>query len=71
MKQKLALMAPAMFNWSETQRMIKIASALKNSNYQIIFLGSGYYSYLLDKTDFDCIQISEDAQWFSEERKKR
>ena len=53
MKQKLALMAPAMFNWSETQRMIKIASALKNSNYQIIFLGSGYYSYLLDKTDFD------------------
>lgn len=64
-------MAPAMFNWSETQRMIKIASALKNSNYQIIFLGSGYYSYLLDKTDFDCIQISEDAQWFSEERKKK
>lgn len=71
MKQKLALMAPAMFNWSETQRMVKIALALKRNNYRIIFLGNGYYSFLVDKTVFDCIQINEDEKWFSEERKKK
>lgn len=68
MKQKIALMAPAMFNWSETQRMIKIAIALKERNYHIIFLGNGHYSTLINKTTFHCIQLNEDEQWFTKER---
>lgn len=65
MKAKLALIAPAMFNWSETQRMVNIALSLKSLGFKIIFLGDGRYSDTVDQHNFLRLSLNNDKAWFT------
>jgi UDP:flavonoid glycosyltransferase YjiC (YdhE family) len=65
---KYILVGSALFNWSETQRMIEISDELSQRGYRIVFIGSGKYDYLLDTKDFIREHIDYDSSWYTLER---
>lgn len=67
-EKQYILVGSALFNWSETQRMIEIADALQDRGYTIVFLGEGKYDYLLEGKGYIREQIEYDAQWYSPKR---
>lgn len=65
---KPVLFGCAMFNWSETQRMVELAKALAQRGYPIVFLGDGKYARLLEGLPFQRVILPEDADWFTPAR---
>ena len=65
---KYILVGSALFNWSETQRMIEISDELIRRGYTIVFIGSGKYDYLLDTKNYIREQIDYDAEWYTPKR---
>lgn len=65
---KYILVGAALFNWSETQRMIEIADELSFRGYKIVFLGEGKYEYLLQEKDYIRETIGYDCQWYTPRR---
>ena len=49
---KYILVGSALFNWSETQRMIEISDELTRRGYQIVFVGKGKYDFLLEEKGY-------------------
>ena len=66
--EKYILVGAAIFNGSETQRMVDISCALQRLGYKIIFIGHGKYEALLDGNDFIREYMPEDEAWFTPER---
>lgn len=63
------LFGSAMFNWSETQRMIEIATALYQRGHKIVFIGEGKYDFLLQQhPDFIRAILPADREWYTNER---
>ena len=62
------LVGSALFNGSETQRMIEIADELKQRGYTIVFIGAGQYDTLLENKDYIREVIAYDRKWYNEER---
>lgn len=67
---KYILVGAALFNWSETQRMIEIADELSVRGYKIIFIGEGRYGHLLREKDYIREIVSYDSQWYTPRRIK-
>lgn len=65
---KYILVGSALFNWSETQRMIEISDELNRRGYKIIFIGEGKYDYLLDTKDYVREYIDYDSTWYTPKR---
>lgn len=65
---KYILVGSALFNWSETQRMIEIADELTKRGFQIVFIGDGKYDFLLNNKQFIRESIIEDKIWYTEDR---
>ncbi len=62
------LVGAALFNGSETQRMVEIADELKDRGYSIVFIGTGTYDSLLKDKDYIRETIAYDSQWYTKER---
>ncbi len=62
------LVGAALFNGSETQRMVEIADELKHRGYSIVFIGTGTYDSLLKNKDYIRETIAYDSQWYTKER---
>ena len=65
---KKILVSSALYNWSETQRMIYISKILHKNGFEIFFLGTGKYEYLLKGLPFQRVKIEYDEIWFSSNR---
>ncbi len=65
---KYILVGSALFNWSETQRMIEISDELKRRGYEIVFVGQGKYDFLLEGKGYIRELIPYDAQWYTPQR---
>lgn len=65
---KYILVGSALFNWSETQRMIEISDELYLRGYKIVFIGEGKYDYLLNEKDYIRETVEYDAKWYTPER---
>lgn len=65
---KYILVGSALFNWSETQRMIEISDELNRRGYKIVFIGKGKYDHLLDTKDYIREYIDYDSEWYTEKR---
>lgn len=65
---KYILVGSALFNWSETQRMIEISDELNRRGYKIVFIGKGKYDHLLDTKDYIREYIDYDAEWYTDKR---
>lgn len=65
---KYILVGSALFNWSETQRMIEISDELTRRGYKIVFIGEGKYDYLLDAKDYVREYIDYDLTWYTSKR---
>lgn len=68
MKQDKILVGSALFNWSETQRMIEISDALYQMGYEIVFIGEGKYDYLLKEKPYIRQSVPFDVQWYTPKR---
>ncbi len=62
------LVGSALFNGSETQRMIEIADELNQRGYTIVFIGSGRFDSMLENKNYIRETIGYDTEWYSEER---
>lgn len=67
-RQKTALFGSAMFNWSETQRMIEIARQLHRRGWRVVFLGEGRFDRLLEGLPFLHERLEEDRDWYTPDR---
>ena len=65
---KYILVGSALFNWSETQRMIEISDELNRRGYKIVFIGEGKYDYLLDTKNYVREYIDYDSTWYTPKR---
>lgn len=65
---KYILVGSALFNWSETQRMIEISDELNRRGYKIVFIGEGKYDYLLDTKAYVREYIDYDSTWYTPNR---
>lgn len=65
---KYILVGSALFNWSETQRMIEISDELNRRGYKIVFIGEGKYDYLLGTKDYVREYIDYDSTWYTPKR---
>ena len=65
---KCILVGSALFNWSETQRMIEISDELNRRGYKIVFIVEGKYDYLLDEKDYVREYIDYDLTWYTPKR---
>lgn len=65
---KYILVGAALFNGSETQRMIEIADELSERGYTIVFIGSGKYDSYLQNKNYIREFIEYDTEWYTEER---
>lgn len=65
---KYILAGSALFNWSETQRMIEISDEMKRRGYEIVFIGKGKYDFLLETKDYIREYIDYDATWYTPKR---
>lgn len=62
------LIGAALFNWSETQRMVYIAEQLKKRGCRVTIIGEGKYAYLVEPLQCERIYPTCDKKWFTEER---
>ncbi|MDD6643709.1 MAG: hypothetical protein PUF80_05745 [Firmicutes bacterium] len=67
-RPKTALFGSAMFNWSETQRMIEIAGQLHKRGWRVVFLGEGRFDRLLEGLPFLRERLEEDRDWYTPDR---
>lgn len=67
-KKKHILIGAALFNWSETQRMIYIAEQLIKRGCHITFMGDGKYAYLVEQLGVERTFLECDEKWFTDER---
>ena len=65
---KYILVGSALFNWSETQRMIEISDELTRRGYQIVFVGKGKYDFLLEEKCYIREHIAYDEKWYTPDR---
>lgn len=65
---KYILVGSALFNWSETQRMIEISDELNRRGYKIVFIGEGKYDFLLDTKNYVREYIDYDSSWYTPKR---
>lgn len=65
---KVMMTGAALFNWSETQRMIEISMEMYQRGYQIVFLGEGKYDFLLQDKPFIREKLCADQMWYHKER---
>lgn len=65
------IVGSALFNGSETQRMVEIATSLVELGYNIIYLGEGKYDSWLDRIQCERVIPKADKNWFSENRVKK
>ena len=65
---KYILVGSALFNWSETQRMIEISDELTRRGYQIVFVGKGKYDFLLEEKGYIREHIAYDEKWYTPDR---
>lgn len=69
MATKTFMFGSAMFNWSETQRMVEFATELAGRGHRIVFLGSGKYDWLLQDKPFIIREVLKaDEAWYTPER---
>lgn len=66
--EKYILVGCALFNWSETQRMVEISDELILRGYKIVFIGKGKYDFLLNNKPYIREYVSYDEKWYTEER---
>lgn len=66
--KKVIMVGAALFNWSETQRMIEISMEMYHRGYQIVFLGEGKYDFLLQDRSFIREKLCADKKWYTPER---
>ncbi len=62
------LVGSALFNWSETQRMVEISDELYQRGYEIVFIGQGKYDYLLNGKPYIREILPYDSVWYTPER---
>lgn len=67
--KKTILFGAALFNWSETQRMVEFAAELHKRGYRIVFLGEGKYDYLIEDRSFIIRErLQADRDWYTPKR---
>ena len=68
MEQQTVLIASALFNWSETQRMIEIGLEMQRRGHRVVFLGEGRFDHLLNGLPFVRERLEADRRWYTPER---
>ena len=68
MEQQTVLIASALFNWSETQRMIEIGLEMHRRGHRVVFLGEGRFDHLLNGLPFVRERLEADRRWYTPER---
>ena len=63
MEQQTVLIASALFNWSETQRMIEIGLEMHRRGHRVVFLGEGRFDHLLEGLPFVRERLEADRRW--------
>ena len=65
-KKKKVLVGAALFNWSETQRMITIVDGLWKNGWQVYFAGKGPYERLIADEPYKRVYLQCDTWWYDQ-----
>lgn len=65
-EKKKVLVGAALFNWSETQRMITIADGLWKNGWQVYFAGKGPYERLIADKPYKRVYLQCDTWWYDQ-----